>query len=284
MSLVSCLFALVSSLLSLLFALVSSFSLPLLSLSLTHSPSLLLSSQLLKAVAERGELAHWLESAHASLERGHHEHALIKYLFAADWGFEVAQSNAAHLLETVPFSHNTSSLERLALINWKRAAQQGSVEAKIRVGDFYYYGQGLEVDYERAAGLYTEAEQLNSAQAMYNLGYMHERGEGIAKDLHLAKRFYDRAIVTSEEAHLPASLALLLLGVKLMLNGELSFYLYGDEKVAAAAKVAATGAAAAAGAQVHGGVWSVLLNSWEDNMMFVLLGFLLVLLVIRRFV
>ena len=33
---------------------------------------------------------------------------------------------------------------------------------------------------------------------MFDLGYMHEHGIGIARDLHLAKRFYDMAAETSQ--------------------------------------------------------------------------------------
>ncbi|KAJ1463716.1 hypothetical protein T484DRAFT_1873387 [Baffinella frigidus] len=35
-------------------------------------------------------------------------------------------------------------------------------------------------------------------EAMFDLGYMHEHGIGIARDLHLAKRFYDMAAETSQ--------------------------------------------------------------------------------------
>lgn len=50
----------------------------------------------------------------------------------------------------------------------------------MKVGDYYYYGQGTSVNYETAAFHYTVAhEQHRSAQAMFNLGYMHERGLGM---------------------------------------------------------------------------------------------------------
>ncbi|KPI92071.1 Protein sel-1-like 1 [Papilio xuthus] len=52
------------------------------------------------------------------------------------------------------------------------------------------------------------SEQLHSAQATFNLGYMHERGLGLARDPHLAKRCYDLAADSSPDARLPAALAL----------------------------------------------------------------------------
>lgn len=50
------------------------------------------------------------------------------------------------------------------------------------MGDYHYYGYGTSVDYETAALHYRLAfEQQHSAQAMFNLGYMHERGLGMKK-------------------------------------------------------------------------------------------------------
>jgi len=50
----------------------------------------------------------------------------------------------------------------------------------VKIGDYHYYGYGTEVDYETAAMHYRMAsEQQHNAQAMFNLGYMHERGLGM---------------------------------------------------------------------------------------------------------
>ena len=43
---------------------------------------------------------------------------------------------------------------------------------------------------------------------MFNLGYMHELGLGMKRDIHLAKRFYDMAAETSVDAKVPVALAL----------------------------------------------------------------------------
>lgn len=55
--------------------------------------------------------------------------------------------------------------------------------------------------------------QLN-AQAMFNLGYMHEHGQGLPYDLHLAKRYYDEALEHDSAAKLPVTLALSSLWVR----------------------------------------------------------------------
>ena len=55
-------------------------------------------------------------------------------------------------------------------------------------------------------------EQSNNAQAMFNIGYMHEQGLGMKRDIHLAKRHYDMAAEASGDAVAPVTLALLKLG------------------------------------------------------------------------
>jgi SEL1 protein len=54
---------------------------------------------LLKTVAERGEWASILKEAYTDYQNGFDRKSLILYLQAAEEGFEVAQSNAAWLLE-----------------------------------------------------------------------------------------------------------------------------------------------------------------------------------------
>nr|CAI5818527.1 unnamed protein product [Callosobruchus analis] len=88
----------------------------------------------------------------------------------------------------------------------------GELLMQVKLGDYYYYGLGTPVDYEVAAAHYQLAsEQQHNAQAMFNLGYMHERGLGMQRDAHLAKRLYDRAAETSVDARVPVALALLKL-------------------------------------------------------------------------
>lgn len=99
-----------------------------------------------------------------------------------------------------------------ALQYWARAAAQGYSNARVRLGDYYYYGWGTSVDYANAAAQYRQAsENQRNPQAMFNLAYMHEQGLGLKQDLHLAKRFYDLAAETSGDAKFPVALALLKL-------------------------------------------------------------------------
>lgn len=58
------------------------------------------------------------------------------------------------------------------------------------------------------------AQSQSNAQAMFNLGYMHEHGQGLPFDLHLAKRYYDQALENDPAAKLPVSLALASLWIR----------------------------------------------------------------------
>ena len=66
----------------------------------------------------------------------------------------------------------SESLKR-ALVNWNRAAIQGYHIARLKLGDYYYYGRGTHVDYQQAASHYKYASDVShNPQAMFNLAYM----------------------------------------------------------------------------------------------------------------
>ncbi|KAK3710545.1 hypothetical protein QZH41_009365 [Actinostola sp. cb2023] len=172
-------------------------------------------TELFKNVAERGRVAKLMMEAHEAYKQGQVDTALLKYAMLAELGYEVAQSNVAYILDHgLSTIINRTEIFPRALLYWTRAASQGNTQARVKVGDYHYYGYGTEIDYEMAALHYRLAsEQQHSAQAMFNLGYMHERGLGMRQDIHLAKRFYDMAAQTSPDAQAPVALALLKLGV-----------------------------------------------------------------------
>lgn len=166
-------------------------------------------TELLKNVAERG---HWVEKfmqAYNDYRDYRTRAAFVKYAFLSELGYEVAQSNAAFILDRGELLTTFPGNEgyKRALMYWKWSASQGYVMARVKLGDHHYYGQGTKVDYETAATHYWIAsDQLNNAQAYFNLGYMHERGLGLKKDIHLARRYYDLAAEASEEAQVPVAL------------------------------------------------------------------------------
>lgn len=171
--------------------------------------------ELFKNVAERGHWGTKLMQAHNDYKEGRITEAFVKYALLAELGYEVAQSNAAFLLDRneIGCFNRNETLTR-ALMYWSRSAAQGYSIARVKLGDYHYYGYGTKIDYEMAASQYRMAsESQHNAQALFNLGYMHELGLGLKRDIHLAKRYYDLAAETSPDAQVPVAIARLKLGV-----------------------------------------------------------------------
>ncbi|KAF8386466.1 sel-1, partial [Pristionchus pacificus] len=166
-----------------------------------------------KNVAERGRWTEKMMQAYAAYKDKRPSEAAMKYLFLAELGYEQAQTNFAYILDKDEagslFPEERSEVLSRALHAWKRAAGQEYPTARVKLGDYFYYGLGTEPDYSEAAHHYKiAADRHLTAQAMFNLGYMHERGEGMTQDLYLAKRYYDSAMEHSPDAVVPSSLAL----------------------------------------------------------------------------
>lgn len=158
----------------------------------------------------------------ADYEAGNFEGALIKAMINSERGIEVDQVNAAWMLETdvadldmVYHRSRNASTDRFAVAieYWRRAADQGYVDGRTKVGDYYYYGLGMSArtleaeevapslgvwesilsilglvptdttrrDYVKAAKYYHLASDEHSALAMFNMGYMHEHGLGVER-------------------------------------------------------------------------------------------------------
>ncbi|KAI1137252.1 HCP-like protein [Hypoxylon sp. FL0543] len=182
-----------------------------------------------KNVAEKAEplVSSWAE-ANQAYEDGDYELAFLDYLMAAEQGYEKAQNNVAFMLDPTqsrlplpswlrrqPPKPSLLQNSALALIFWTRSAIQSNIDSLVKMGDYYLYGIGTEPALDKAAQCYTGAsEYFQSAQALYNLGWMHENGVGLTQDFHLAKRYYDQALETNEEAYLPVTLSLLKLRVR----------------------------------------------------------------------
>lgn len=189
----------------------------------------------LKKVAEQGMWNKLLYRALRAYERGNYRDALIRYLLAGHCGLDVGQFNSAFLYEHGlvangyfregwPFGasawskwtdasspHGESGRERQvdsALDMYHFSAFQGTIHAMVRLGDLAF---AEKRDYKRAAAAYEKAVKGRNAEAMFNLGWMHMRGFGMKPDKHMAKRYFDQAILSAQDAYIPASIALFIL-------------------------------------------------------------------------
>lgn len=85
---------------------------------------------LFKSVAERGKWGERLMEAHSAYKDNRVDEAAMKYLFMAELGYEVAQTNLAYILDrgeaTSLFSGPKDNNMERAFLNWQRSANQGN--------------------------------------------------------------------------------------------------------------------------------------------------------------
>jgi SEL1 protein len=191
-----------------------------------------LAAHYFKSVSEKADVVDSsIQEANLAHELGDLDLALIDYMLAAEQGFESAQTNVAFLLDKAGANPRLAALRaRLydmlsivprritlppspgtGLLYWTRSARQLNVDSLVKMGDYYLLGRDdTAADSDKAAACYgAAAETLQSAQALWNLGWMHENGVGgLEQDFHLAKRFYDQALEINSEAYLAVVLAL----------------------------------------------------------------------------
>lgn len=61
------------------------------------------------------------------------------------------------------------------------------------LGDLFYYGDGVDQDYVKAAEWYHKAARCGHCLAQFRLGYMFHNGKGVEQNYTKALEFYDRA-------------------------------------------------------------------------------------------
>eukprot|EP00750_Incisomonas_marina_P020508 INCI4043.5.p1 GENE.INCI4043.5~~INCI4043.5.p1 ORF type:complete len:1665 (+),score=285.90 INCI4043.5:31-4995(+) len=154
----------------------------------------------LRSVAESSNFGHILRGAFDRFLAKDIDAAALLYLEAADAGYEVGQNNAAFLFDRYldPVRATTIgsvSVGAIAKNLYLESAGQGSVEAMLRLGDFYFYGMGgCSVDYPTAFLWYSKAKSAGDAQATFNVGYMLEVGLGCTLNVTAARVEYTRSL------------------------------------------------------------------------------------------
>jgi TPR repeat protein len=79
-------------------------------------------------------------------------------------------------------------------VGWfRKSAQQGYAEAQFCLGLCYAQGDGVKQNERRAGEWFTKAAQQGLAEAQYMLGLYFECGTGVEKDIEEAKKWYQKA-------------------------------------------------------------------------------------------
>ncbi len=69
-------------------------------------------------------------------------------------------------------------------------AEQEDTDAQNRLGDMYYFGQGVGKDYAEAAKWYRKAAEQGHADAQAKLGLMYAKDQGVKKDHDKAAKWF----------------------------------------------------------------------------------------------
>jgi|GEM_PF-2728145 len=83
--------------------------------------------------------------------------------------------------------------EAAARIWYRRAAEQGHVEAMANLGSLLYAGRGGDTDYKRAFSLTEQAAQRGLAIAQHNVAVLYMTGHGASIDAEMAAQWMESA-------------------------------------------------------------------------------------------
>ena len=111
--------------------------------------------------------------------------------------------NSAILME----SHEFTKKWKKQLKNWKHDARSKNknIQEKIKalevLASCYFYGDGVEEDFEEAVGFYSIAAHLGDIKAQSNLGNCFYTGRGVKKNFEKAAFWFEMA---SAQGYAPA--------------------------------------------------------------------------------
>ncbi|OJW72862.1 MAG: hypothetical protein BGO68_00470 [Candidatus Amoebophilus sp. 36-38] len=143
-------------------------------------------------------------------DRGVYDKEAIKwYTQAVNQGYAPALTNLGNKYQTgigikgiYPLPIKAKAIEL-----YRKAAEQGNVQAKYYLGETYYHGKtigmhykGVDADHEEAFKWFSEAANQGHAEAQAKLGLMYNNGKILKQDFVTAAKWYIKAAEGGSEA------------------------------------------------------------------------------------
>lgn len=72
---------------------------------------------------------------------------------------------------------------------YMKAAELGNAETQCKIGHYYYFGNGVDEDYNKALIWYKKSVDQGYAEAMYMVGGAYRYGRGVQQDYKMAERY-----------------------------------------------------------------------------------------------
>lgn len=126
--------------------------------------------------------------------------AMSYFKEAADNGIAMAAYQMGRIYETG--CAEDLSADQFQSFKWyARAAKEGLPEAENNLGSCYFFGRGVDVDYEKAFLLYKSSAGKGNNEAEMNVGICYAAGKGVKQDYTLAYTWWKKA---AEQGHTKA--------------------------------------------------------------------------------
>lgn len=110
---------------------------------------------------------------------------------AAELGCEVGMYNFANrLLEGLGVRKNVAR----AITLLELSAENKYFLSMTRLGDLYYGGKFVDINYKESLKWYSEAASYEFANGYFGLGLLYGQGLGVSKDLKLAASYFEKAV------------------------------------------------------------------------------------------
>ena len=101
------------------------------------------------------------------------------------------------LLKTISYANYDLALEAYNNEDWKlsKKACENSKDDKCLnlLGLIYIKGLGVEIDYSKAVGYFSKAEEMGNKKAMINLGIIYMKGIGTSVDIDKSAKYFNKA-------------------------------------------------------------------------------------------
>lgn len=121
----------------------------------------------------------------------------------------VAKNNGAESKYLAGISFEKEEKYREAFRWFLESANDGHIEAQIKIGDYYANGTFIKQDFSKSVLWYTRASTYGNSEALIKLANLYKDGLGTEKDLKLAFDLYHRASASSEDADALYQLAIM---------------------------------------------------------------------------
>ncbi|KAI8881712.1 HCP-like protein, partial [Backusella circina FSU 941] len=125
------------------------------------------------------------------------------YQKAMDWHLRAASNGNLEALKNDPKTifhiasiyYNYKKNSSKAFAWFYKAALQNYGQAQFQVGLMHQYGEGVTQDYEMAMQWYQKAAKFENLDAMNYIAYLYRYGLGVAANLHTSIEWYTKAAI-----------------------------------------------------------------------------------------